>query len=190
MTQEVNVLMSERVLEDMSQLKKALDEEIELAVEELSKQVYKMARDFIKNVWYKDYTPKKYQRTYQLLESCILVDVKRNGVGYEAYVMLDSSKMHHTDKPAPKKTEEDIYRVADNSNFPMHGTNYPMQGVNSVRLWQPIIDELTEGDKLINDFANYLKSRGIDVAMVEGKSFETDYDYIDSGVSLDGGISF
>lgn len=182
--------MSEVYIEDMEQLKKAIDEEIKITVKNLSEKIHELAQDFIEQ-WYEDYTPTAYERTRQLLESCTLIDVKRNGVGYEAYVMLDSSKMHHANKPKnksigakPFKTEEDIYRMADNPTNPMHGTNKPVKGNNGVRLWQPVVDELTDGDKLINAFGDYLESRGFNIVEVNGTSIDISDDDSYDGISF------
>lgn len=98
--------------ESINQLRKYILSRCESSIIKAQNQVYQVIDRFVKE-FYAEYTPKQYERLYQIYSSLVKSDIVKKGDGYEAYVFYDLSRLdHYTQTHEGTWTEEEILSVA------------------------------------------------------------------------------
>jgi len=140
----------------ITDLAKFLDEECKKAAKKMAEEVKDLITDFIM-VYYDEYNPKYYDRTYQFLKSVTTTDVVRDGNGYKVAIYLDDTNINYDDI--------DPIVVWDYANRGLHGGYPPFNGRPSdVHFWDDAMELLDKG-YLIKKFGEYLKDRGFTVVI-------------------------
>ena len=115
-----------RVVKNSKELEAAMGAVLEQAIEEVKGIMKSTIEEFIR-LWYDDYHPSKYVRTYQLLNACTATKVKKEGKKFKVQVYMDYANMQHmsywdkldkNENPRPnrqKTTQEELMvtRMAD-----------------------------------------------------------------------------
>ena len=118
--------MAKKIVASKSELTAVMDKVLQEGLEKVKVIIKQTIDEFIR-MWYDDYTPKKYQRTYQLLNACTSTELKKKGNKYSVQIYMDYRNMHHMSywdnldangnpRPNREKTEQEelkVLRMAD-----------------------------------------------------------------------------
>ena len=156
-----------KVIRNTKQLEAAMDKLMRKALDRTSEEVELLISHFLQ-LWYDDYSPVKYKRTYQFLHSCVRSRVARHGKKYESRIYIDYKNMHHImlsgggtpDRPL-KRSEE--LAIVQEANRGRHGIKDGEKGFTEFRFWDEAMSKMNQDDYIINCFYNYLKSLGYNV---------------------------
>lgn len=88
----------------VDEMKRYILEHSKSAVAEATEEVYQMM-DMILKQFYAEFTPEEYDRTYQLLQSCVKTGVKATGNGFVAEVYFDSGMLSYTTGNMPSGSQ-------------------------------------------------------------------------------------
>lgn len=114
--------------------------------------------------WYGDYDPKKYQRTYQFLNSCVTSELVYNKNSVSIQVYIDTSNLHYDeiDDSGFVIGEKDSEWVVDNADEGIHGTGiYARKGRRPVKFWTDSNEMIHRKKTVLKAFSDYLDSEGI-----------------------------
>lgn len=100
------------------------------AVADAQNEIAKIVESVLQE-YYASYSPEQYERTYQLLQSCVKSSVARTGNGATAEVYLDSGMMAYTSGAQPSGTQ-----VMEAANAGVHGA----AGLKTVGSGPPLSD--------------------------------------------------
>lgn len=118
----------------------------------MSEEVY-TAINFYLNRWYSEYTPKSYSRTEDFLRSAFKTEIMKRGDTYEVVVGIDYSSMDNY----KAISGYDVVSLADEG---YHGDKSIQTETHP---YSDMIDELILSGQLINDVADFLRSRGLKI---------------------------
>ena len=129
----------------MDELKNYILSHSRVAIEQAHEIIYGKIAEFLFK-FYDEYEPSLYQRTLELLNSCVKDEVKSTGNGWVAEVYFDASKMNHSIKTlqgigswANKGwSEEQILETVLEGDYP-HGGYELAKGKP---IWEPILNML------------------------------------------------
>jgi hypothetical protein len=128
----------------------------------IGKDLLKQMRDFIAQNWYGSYSPKYYDRTFQLLNSLNVSEVVATGQGYEIVVDYDRELIHPATSITPENwnIHESVDGVEDVSQwipniieFGSHSPLYSMTGIHPTEETLRLYD-------VINEFTSQLAKKG------------------------------
>ena len=145
-----------KVFKNQAELHKFMLEECKNAAEKIAEDVKGLITDFIM-VYYSEFTPKYYDRTYSFLSSVTTTKAARDGNGYKVYVYLDDTGVYYEDvEPV------DVWNYA---NEGLHG-GYPLSNgkPSNVHFWDDAMEMLDKG-YIIKKFGDYLKDKGFSVTI-------------------------
>ena len=168
--------MAKKIVKNSNELKAAMGKLLQTKLEEIKNMVQETIREFLE-LWYEDYTPSLYPRSFQLLNSCVSIELTKSGNTYRAQIYIDYSNMHHMsywkNSRPPKENrnltqdeELKIVRLADgrNENATSHignrdnvqrGLKHPPENVvigtgkHGVRFWTDAIDMLSGRENMV-----------------------------------------
>lgn len=121
-------------------------------VEMIGEDVKMLIKAYMEECFYGRYSPKFYQRTFQLLNSVTTSEVRETANGYEITVFLDIDSIHYNDDGY----EEEIVWLAS-QGFHGSGSIYE-QG----EFWNEAMQELDSG-YIAKKFGEYMKGKGWNV---------------------------
>lgn len=155
-----------KVIRNTKQLEAAMDKLMRKALDRTSEEVELLISHFLQ-LWYDDYSPHKYKRTYQFLKSCTRTKVAKRGDRYESRIYINYKKMHHilyvgSEYSRPFKPSEE-YNIVQYANFGIHGIGHGVPGDTQLKFWDDALKEMNNTDYIVNCFYDYLKSLGFDV---------------------------
>ncbi len=106
--------------------------------------------------YYASYSPERYERTYQLLQSCVKSSVVRTGNGATAEVYLDSGMMAYTSGSQPSGAQ-----VMGAANAGVHGA----AGLKTVGGGPPLSDTAEQyvDRQVMNILLEAIRAAGIPV---------------------------
>ncbi len=91
-------------IRSFSQLDQVLNQNIALLVKEIGEHIKDMLRKNVDELWYKrGYTPTHYTRTFQLINSITVTDVKKVPEGYQVVIFFDPDKIHPHPPAKPRE---------------------------------------------------------------------------------------
>ena len=126
------------------------------ALAKAQERAYLIIDRFIR-MYYGEYSPKMYKRTYELYCSLVKSDIIPTGTGYKAEVYVDLNYLNHIYSTGSKPTGEDVMHVA---NLGIHGVeSFAM--ANGTEIWNDSIQILDED--AINILKNMLIAEGIPI---------------------------
>lgn len=99
----------------IEEIRKDIKSKIPQAVAIAQDKVAKIVEDVLLE-YYGSYSPAMYERTYQLLSSCVMEAIKVSGSGASARVYLDSGSMSYTTGSQPSGAQ-----VMEAANAGVHG---------------------------------------------------------------------
>lgn len=108
------------------------------AVQMTRDEIYEAVHTYL-FMWYADYAPKMYKRTYEFLNSLIKLDVSINGNSIHTEVKISEDYLGHTysDGEQPSGLE-----VANWANKAFHGVKGETQIPRDVSFWTDAINAL------------------------------------------------
>lgn len=138
--------------------------ELELFIMKQSRQALMKAQDRVYMIiqeflyqYYAEFTPKVYERTYQLLTSLVKSQIISDGKGYKAEVYVDLDYLNYVYPNGDQPYGGDIMHIA---NKGQHG--YEKIGMTGgTEIWNEPIHELNA--EAINILKNMLISEGIPI---------------------------
>lgn len=98
-----------------AQLKKVILDRAKQAIESSQEEVYTIMENVLKQ-FYAEYTPIMYERTYQLLKSCVKGEIKKDSNSITTTVYFDSGLLNYTSGSSPTGKQ-----VMDAASLGMHG---------------------------------------------------------------------
>jgi hypothetical protein len=144
--------MATYIIKNNSDLMKALKSAgLKQITEKVGEDVKYLIKSYIEECFYMTYTPKFYNRTFQLLNSVTTSQVRETANGYEIEVFLDIDSIHYKDG-----YEEEIVWLAS-QGFHGSGSIYE-QG----EFWVEAMREL-DAEYIVKKFGEYLKDKGWNV---------------------------
>lgn len=99
----------------IEEIRKDIESKIPKAVSIAQEEIAQIVRDVLQE-FYSSYSPVMYERTYQLLASCVKSDVNKHGMSADASVYLDSGMMTYSTGAEP--SGEQVMAAA---NAGLHG---------------------------------------------------------------------
>jgi len=141
-----------KYIRNMNELGKAMDKYLYDFTNKASDKVKELIDSFIM-LYYNNYSPLYYQRTYQFLDSCIRSDVIKEGNGYYVMIYIDTANLDYEDA-----TGEQVVNWA---NQGLHGG---MDVGDKDKFWDDSIEMLNKG-YLIKLFGDYIKKNGFKVTI-------------------------
>jgi hypothetical protein len=145
--------MAEYNIKNNSDLMRALkDAGLKQMIEIIGEDVKMLIKAYMEECFYGQYSPKFYQRTFQLLNSVTTSEVREISNGYEVTVYLDIDSIHYDDDGY----EEEIVWLAS-QGFHGSGSIYE-QG----EFWNEAIQELDSG-YIAKKFGEFLSAKGFNV---------------------------
>ena len=154
-------------IKNQEQLRKVLQSYVASALEKTQKEIYDIIQESI-NDYYKEYTPKYYDRTYKFLNSLVKPKVEIKGDTIECEVKIDEeySRYHYPgsdfeyDYPA---TGRDVASWAnrDVSDAGNHG--YTVDAGRDIGFWDEGIQTLGGEIGIIRMLVYNLEKRGLKV---------------------------
>ncbi len=156
----------------LSELRSYLTKEINIGSKAIALQVQEALKFYVMKDVYNAYTPKEYERTYELLDSISFKVIGNNGGKIQIEVYFDPDKMSHTtilgDGSLGLEAGDNVYipRWVDEGHTWRSGERY-----NSVDkatgFMKDTMEDLIKMDGGFEFFAmglvKYLKSQGIEV---------------------------
>lgn len=141
-----------KTFKNMAELEKALLEQCKQLCEFASNEVYE-AINFFLGQYYSEWTPKYYQRSYDMLHSAFKTTVKRVGNGYEAVVGIDYESLNEYENATG-------YQVISWANDALHGG---LDVGTDTRVWDDTIDVTIHSGQLLKDCIAFLKGKGFTI---------------------------
>jgi len=120
--------------------------------EKIGEDVKMLIKAYMEECFYMTYSPKFYQRTFQLLSSVTTSEVRETTNGYEITVFLDIDSIHYNDSGY----EEEIVYLAS-QGFHGSGSIY-----EKGEFWEEAMNELKSG-YITKKFGQFLKEKGWNV---------------------------
>jgi hypothetical protein len=144
--------MANYIIKNNSDLMKALKSAgLKQMTEKIGEDVKYLIKAYIEECFYDRYSPKFYERSFQLLDSVTTSKVRETANGYEIEVFLDIDSIHYKDG-----YEEELVWLASQG---FHGSsNIYEQG----EFWLEAMTELDNG-YIVKKFGEYLKGKGWNV---------------------------
>lgn len=141
--------------DNKSQLSKVMDEYLKYAVDHMAQLVKNKIDEYIR-LYYHEYSPKEYQRTWNFLNSVVKTEAKKVGDTWTAEVYIDTSIIY---KSTWNQKPWTMGNTAYQANQGKHGS---YQG--NVHFFDDAKRDIEDKKHLTNSFANFLKTYGIDVS--------------------------
>lgn len=113
--------------------------------------------------YYNNYTPKRYKRTYQFLNSCVKTDVEWHGNTAQVVVYIDFSKMKHD--PSVSKLAYKTATGLDVVNWANQGLHGGLNVGDDHKFWDESIDEI-DALKIMYEIADRIRQSGIKVKIL------------------------
>lgn len=104
------------------------------AIQKAEEEVYKVIDRYLK-IYYAEYAPEYYDRTYQLFHSLVKSEIIPTGDGYKARVYFDVSSLNYKPSWSGEQTMQ-------NAGYGMHAT-YPKR-IPGTPIWLAPTGELNE----------------------------------------------
>ena len=136
----------------MKELEKFMLDQCKQLCEFVDNEVYEAVNYFLAQ-YYQEYTPKSYQRSYDMLHSAFKTEVKKVGNAYQAVVGIDYENLNNYENA----TGFDVINFA---NSALHG-GYDA-GTNT-RVWDDAIESTIGSGQLLADCIVFLKGRGFTI---------------------------
>lgn len=134
------------------ELEQFLLEQCKQLCEFAANEVYE-AINFFLNQYYTEWTPRVYQRTFEMLHSAFKTQVKRVGNGYQAIVGIDYESLDNY-------KDATGYEVISWANDELHGG---LDVGTDTRVWDDAIDSAIKSGQLLEDCIDFLKAKGFTV---------------------------
>lgn len=136
------------------QIKQYILSRVQVAVKEVQEKVREVFQDFL-DMYYDDYDPRVYQRTYQLLNSLVKADIVPTGNGFKTEVYFNIDRLKYDGVSGRQ--------VAYAASEGLHGAipHTTVAGYSGINIWGMPIDVLTAEKREI--FKNALIAAGIPV---------------------------
>lgn len=159
-----------KIIKNTKQLETAMDKIMRKALDGAAEDVELLISQFI-SLWYGDYLPIKYKRTYQFLHSCVRAKVIRHGSQYKTRVYIDYKNMHHimdnvNGRNNVPLTQSQEYAIVHEANRAIHGIKDRKPGAEGIKFWDDAMDDMQQNDYIINSFYHYLKDMGFTATYV------------------------
>ena len=139
----------------IDQIRKDIESKITKAVAIAQEEIAQIVRDVLQE-FYASYSPVMYERTYQLLASCVKGEIVRSGNGATATVYLDSGIMSYSTGAQPSGAQ-----VMEAANAGLHGAS----GLKTVGGGPPLSDtaENAVDRQVMNILLDAIRKAGIPV---------------------------
>ena len=136
------------IIKSYSDLEKIMANSIQIALDNTANEIKDLITEFI-TMFYTEYNPHWYERTFQFLNSCTKTEVKRNGNSFIVSVYIDYVNLDYKDATG--------YDVVDLANHGYHGI-YNIE--TSTHFWDDSIEVMTNSRYIQEQFAGFLRSKG------------------------------
>lgn len=140
-----------QTIKNISQLQNAMDKYAAYITDKMADGVKRTIEGFIK-FYYQEYSPEFYTRVWNFLNSVVRTNVYKNGNAWCAEVYIDTSITYDNDWT--------MKGTAEYANEGLHGN----VKVGDMRFWDDAIEEI-HSPEFINRFADFLKSKGLNVTI-------------------------
>lgn len=147
------------IIKNMTSLKKVLNDTLIMGLDVVGEKVQEEITKFI-TLWYQDYTPTRYKRTYQFLDSCTRTIPERNGRCWRVTVYIDTQSMKYRDSDGDELNPYDVLVNADKG---IHGAGFAVYGNEEVGFWDVAIEEMRQERFVLSQFKLWLISAGFKV---------------------------
>lgn len=147
------------IIKNMTSLKKVMNDALIMGLDVVGEKVQEEITKFI-TLWYQDYTPTRYKRTYQFLNSCTRTLPERNGKGWRVIVYIDTETMKYRDSEGD---EINPYNVLVNADKGIHGGEFGVYGNEERGFWDIAIEEMKQNKFILSQFKLWLISAGFTV---------------------------
>lgn len=146
-------------IRNAAQLKKVILSRVNKALAETRLQMSAVIQKYI-DIYYDEYDPKKYERTYKLmLDSILIADVVQQGSRISVQVGIDDDYLRYQYEGGA--TGEDVFRWASGLEGDEHIHGYTVGG--RVHIWEDAMDELGGREGILNLLKDNLRKQGVPI---------------------------
>lgn len=146
-------------IRNAAQLKKVILSRVNKALAETRLQMSAVIQKYI-DIYYDEYDPKKYERTYKLmLDSILIADVVQQGNRVSVQVGVDDDYLRYRYEGGA--TGEDIFSWASGLEGDEHIHGYTVGG--RVHIWEDAMDELGGREGILNLLKDNLRKQGVPI---------------------------
>lgn len=146
-------------IRNAAQLKKVILSRVNKALAETRLQMSAVIQKYI-DIYYDEYDPKKYERTYKLmLDSILIADVVQQGNRVSVQVGVDDDYLRYRYEGGA--TGEDIFSWASGLAGDEHIHGYTVGG--HVHIWEDAMDELGGREGILNLLKDNLRKQGVPI---------------------------
>lgn len=140
-----------QIIKNVSQLQNAMDKYAAYITDKMADGVKRTIEEFIK-FYYQEYSPEFYSRIFNFLNSVVRTNTYKSGNAWCAEVYIDTSITYDNDWTMKGTVEY--------ANEGLHGN----VKVGDSKFWNDAMEEIYS-EKFINRFADFLKSKGLNVTI-------------------------
>jgi len=137
-----------QTIKSIKDLSSATDKYIYFAVDKVGEMVKGKIDEFIR-YYYEEFTPNRYSRTYNFLNSCVKTVPRKIKGGYEVDIYIDTSI-----------TYSNGWTMAQTANYANHSLHGNFR-VGDMEFWDDAVEEINEGKLLVGAFSQFMKDKGI-----------------------------
>lgn len=146
-------------IRNAAQLKKVILSRVNKALAETRLQMSAVIQKYI-DIYYDEYDPKKYERTYKLmLDSILIADVVQQGNRVSVQVGVDDDYLRYRYEGGA--TGEDIFSWASGLEGDEHIHGYTVGG--RVHIWEDAMDEIGGREGILNLLKDNLRKQGVPI---------------------------
>lgn len=146
-------------IRNAAQLKKVILSRVNKALAETRLQMSAVIQKYV-DIYYDEYDPKKYERTYKLmLDSILIADVVQQGNRVSVQVGVDDDYLRYRYEGGA--TGEDIFSWASGLEGDEHIHGYTVGG--RVHIWEDAMDEIGGREGILNLLKDNLRKQGVPI---------------------------
>lgn len=153
-----------KAIRNLNDLNRVLIPKMREAMDTMQGMVYSTIHAFM-ILYYKEYEPEEYQRTFQFFNSLVKSDIKRVNNGFECSVYIDFDSFKSGYEGNTPFEIVDMINRGFHADMSMNNNIYkvPYNIESRYHFWDDSIDEFKKGNYIINLFIDTLRSNGIKV---------------------------
>lgn len=142
------------IIKSISQLQTAMDKYAAYITDKIADKVKSTIEEFIR-LYYHEYSPELYLRTYEFLNSVVKTKTVKTGDTWCSNVYIDTSIIYSNGWT--------MEGTAEQANKGCHGWNNSIK-VSDMKFWDDAMVEI-HSHEFINCFAGFLRSKGLNVTI-------------------------
>jgi hypothetical protein len=144
-----------------------INRSIKISLQQIGKEVEKLITDFILENWYNEHTPQEYLRTYQMVNSLRVGQVKQIGDNYSVELYFDTSEIQANEVTDSMWNQHMSLSKTDVSEWIPYdieyGQNSPIYSYKGIHMMENMSKENL---KIMQSMLLYLNSKGFDCIII------------------------